>query len=137
MPSRATATPDRASAPGTAPTRCRPALTKRVEAIGLPKLYAPTEAGSLGGAIRFQARLSSPLAWSVSIVDANGKVVTTGRGKGATRRLDLAIGRRTEGRVHLDDLGAGIRVATGLIGKSAPPTAVPLSLHELARHSLR
>ena len=56
----------------TGPTECPgndayallPAIAKRVSLTGLPKLYSPAVSGSLGGAVRFQARLSSSLPWT-------------------------------------------------------------------------
>src|SRR5207302_6137864 len=49
--------------PGNRAYALLPAIAKRVSATGLPKLYAPTVAGALGGPVRFQGRLSSSLAW--------------------------------------------------------------------------
>ena len=69
--------------PAPAPTRCCPAIAKRVALTGLPKLYAPTVAGALGGPIRFQARLSSSLPWTVTVVDQLGATVASGHGHAA------------------------------------------------------
>src|SRR5262249_25986179 len=46
-----------------------PAIAQRVAAAGLPKLYSPVVSGVLGGNVRFQARLSSALPWSVTVTD--------------------------------------------------------------------
>ena len=89
--------------PGTVAYALLPALTKRIAATGLPKLYGPTVAGSVGGPVRFQARLSSSLAWTVSVVDRTGKPVASGRGVGDPRRLDMAVGGGSTGHLHLDD----------------------------------
>src|SRR5207302_10985498 len=59
-----------------------PALAKRVSLTGLPKLYTPAVTGVLGGPVRIQARLSSPLPWTVTVVDQLGHGVATGTGKG-------------------------------------------------------
>jgi flagellar hook assembly protein FlgD len=50
-------------------------LARRVSASGLPKLYAPVVSGALGGNVRFQARLSSSLPWSVNVTNSKGTVV--------------------------------------------------------------
>ena len=49
-----------------------PSIAKRVAALGLPKLYAPLAAPDEGGGVRFTARLSSALAWRVTVTDATG-----------------------------------------------------------------
>jgi N-acetylmuramoyl-L-alanine amidase len=56
------------------------AIARQAESSGLPKLYAPSVRGALGGQVRFQARLSEPLPWSVTITDATGNVVASGTG---------------------------------------------------------
>src|SRR5512141_43304 len=59
-----------------------PAIAKRVSLTGLPKLYSPTVAGALGGIVRFQARVSSALPWTVTISDPFGTTVASGSGRG-------------------------------------------------------
>ena len=54
-----------------------------VAATGLPKLYNPVVAGSLGGQVRFTATLTEALPWTVTIRDAADAVVATGSGTGA------------------------------------------------------
>jgi hypothetical protein len=98
-----------------------PELAKRVALTGLPKLYSPTVLGSLGGPIRFQARLSSSLAWTVTIVDRLGKPVAKGSGRGAL--LDWTWASPAGKSGYSWTISApGIRVATGTIGLTAPPT---------------
>jgi flagellar hook assembly protein FlgD len=53
-----------------------------VAATGLPKLYDPGVAGSLGGPVRFTATLTEALPWTVTIRDAAGTVVGEGSGTG-------------------------------------------------------
>jgi N-acetylmuramoyl-L-alanine amidase len=48
--------------------------------IGLPKLYAPVVAGSVPGRVRFRARLSGPLDWTIDVTDATGTVVASTAG---------------------------------------------------------
>jgi hypothetical protein len=56
------------------------AIARQAESAGLPKLYAPSVRGALGGQVRFQARLSEPLPWTVTITDATGNIVASGTG---------------------------------------------------------
>ena len=112
----------------TGPTECPgngaygllPSLAKRVAATGLPKLYAPVVVGSLGGPIRFQARLSSKLAWTVTVADQSGKTVATGTGKSALVEWTWAspVGK---GLYTWTISAPGIRVATGTLGIRRPP----------------
>jgi len=59
-----------------------PGITADVAATGLPKLYAPTVSGSLGGLVRFTATLSASATWTVSIRDGSGALVASGTGTG-------------------------------------------------------
>jgi hypothetical protein len=59
-------------------------LASAAGARGLPKLYDPVVFGGLGGPARFSARLSQPLAWSVSVADSSGNQVAGGTGNGDT-----------------------------------------------------
>ena len=68
--------------PGNGAYALLPGIAKRVAATGLPKLYSPTVVGTLGGPMRFQARLSSSLAWTVTVTDAHGHAVAHGHGTG-------------------------------------------------------
>src|SRR5205085_7245747 len=68
--------------PGSAAYALLPGIARRVAATGLPKLYAPSVAGLIGGPVRFQARLSSALAWTVVVADRAGKTVASGNGTG-------------------------------------------------------
>ena len=57
-----------------------PSIAKRVAALGLPKLYAPLAAPDEAGGIRFTARLSSALAWRVTVTDTSGAELGSGTG---------------------------------------------------------
>ena len=61
-----------------------PAITKRVAALGLPKLYAPLAAPDEGGGVRFTARLSSAGGWRVMVTDPSGAELGSGGGTGTT-----------------------------------------------------
>ena len=58
---------------------------------GLPKLYAPLVTGTVPGTVRFRARLSSPLPWTVEVYDAAGAVVASWAGFGPN--VDWTLGR--------------------------------------------
>ncbi len=103
--------------PGNAAYALLPSIAKRVAATGLPKVYAPTTAGALGGPIRFQARLSAAAAWTVTIANAAGKTVASGHGTGAVVdwTWHAPPAGKTGYRWTISTLGA--RPATGTIGK--------------------
>src|SRR6266516_623132 len=116
----------------TGPTECPgsrayallPAISRRVAATGLPKLYSPAVIGTLGGPVRFQARLSASLAWTVTIVDQSGKLVATGRGTGTL--ADWTWHSPAGGGKYSWTIAApGIRVASGTLGKGGPPPPPP------------
>jgi hypothetical protein len=69
--------------PGDLVYRALDDLARRVSQTGLPKLYEPVVSGRLGGPIRFTARLSSALPWTVTVVNAAGERVASGSGSGA------------------------------------------------------
>ena len=50
--------------------------------LGLPKIYEPRVDASAEGPVRFRARLSGPLAWTVSVTDAAKAEVARGSGSG-------------------------------------------------------
>src|SRR5206468_1199023 len=52
-------------------------LARRVAATGLPKLYAPSVQGQLGGLIRFQGRLTAAATVTATLRDAGGHDVAT------------------------------------------------------------
>ena len=56
------------------------AIAGQAESSGLPKLYAPSVRGAIGGQVRFQGRLSAPLPWTVTVADATGALVASGTG---------------------------------------------------------
>jgi len=61
-----------------------PAIRRAVAATGLPKIYSPVVFGALGGNVRFTAKLSGSVPWTVSVTDALGHVVGNGSGTGKT-----------------------------------------------------
>jgi len=110
-----------------------PGIAKSVAATGLPKLYAPTVAGALGGPVRFQARLSSALPWTVTVVDQLRRVVATGSGKGATVDWTWSSLLAGKGLFTWTISAPGVLAATGTIGIGRPlPAAPPFSLTNVA-----
>jgi flagellar hook assembly protein FlgD len=122
--------------PGNAAYALLPSIIKRVAATGLPKLYAPTVAGVIGGPVRFQARLSSPLAWTVSVADRSGKLVASGAGTGTLVDWTWRSAGTRKGVYTWTISAPGIRVASGTIGGGAtqppPPPPTKLSLTNVA-----
>ena len=113
--------------PGDALYRLLPAIAQQVARTGLPKLYAPVVSGTLGGPIRFTARLSQDLPWTVTVKDVTGNVVGTGTGTGAA--VDWTWDSRGSlpgaGYSWRIDGGATVRPALGTIG--AKVTALALT----------
>jgi hypothetical protein len=93
---------------------------------GLPKLYGPAVTTDRG-LVRFRARLSSPLTWTVAVTDAAGLSVATGRGSGAD--VDWAWDSRLSGGTGLRwrISAPGVTPATGVLGALAPVTALAIS----------
>jgi hypothetical protein len=118
--------------PGAGTYALLPALAKRVAATGLPKLYTPTIGGALGGSVRFQARLSSTLDWTVTIVDQVGKIVATGRGRGTAVDWTWSSLVAGKGLFTWTISAPGIRNATGTLGVGRPVPAPSFSLTNLA-----
>jgi hypothetical protein len=116
----------------TGPTECPgnvaytllPSITRQVAATGLPKLYGPVAAGALGSPIRFLARLSSALPWTVTIADQTGATVATGTGRGTV--VDWTWTAPAAGAYTWTISAPGVRSASGTFGK--PVTLPPLSL---------
>jgi hypothetical protein len=103
--------------PGNAAEALLPALARRVAATGLPKIYAPTAAGALGGPIRFQARLSAPAAWTVTVANAAGKTVASGHGTGTNVDWTWRAPRPGKTGYRWTISTEGARPATGAFGK--------------------
>ena len=70
------------SCPGDALYRELSPLATAVAAAGGPKLYSPLVRGKPGTPVRFTARLSRPLPWTVSVVDRTGVTIASGAGSG-------------------------------------------------------
>jgi flagellar hook assembly protein FlgD len=104
--------------PGNALYGLLPALAQQVATTGGPKLYAPAVAGSLGGPIRFTAKLSAALPWAVTVRDAAGKVVGAGSGTGTAVDWTWDSKGATPGASYAWVISSGtdLRPASGTIG---------------------
>jgi hypothetical protein len=105
------------SCPGAALYAQLGAIAQKAASIGLPKLYTPTVRGTLGGQVRFQARLSQVLPWTVSVADSTGAVVATGTG--TSQAVDWTWDASTVAPgLYAWTISAGdsVRPATGTIG---------------------
>jgi hypothetical protein len=109
-----------------------PGIAKRVSLTGLPKLYTPTVSGALGGPVRIQARLSSSLPWTVTVVDQFGHPAASGSGKGTAVDWTWSSLVAGKGRFTWTISSPGARSATGTIGIGRPVPAPALSLTNLA-----
>ena len=100
------------------------ALARQAAATGLPKLYAPVVQGQLGGLVRFRARLSESLPWTVTVADAEGVVVATGTGTSdvVDWTWDASV---AAGASYGWTISAGaVRPAVGTIGTAPVPLAI-------------
>src|SRR5262249_4981254 len=104
-----------------------PAIRTAVAQTGLPKLYAPAVTGALGGPIRFTARLSSSVTWTVTVRDETGATVASRPGTGT--RLDWTWDATTAAAGHYtwSKTAPSMRAATGSIGSAS----VALALSQL------
>jgi flagellar hook assembly protein FlgD len=110
--------------PGIAAYRLLPAIAKRVAATGLPKIYGPTVTGVPGGPLRFQAKLSSTAAWTVTV--ANGKGVTVAHGSGDGALVDWTWSSPAGKASYTWTIAAPHALsATGTIGAAAAPPPPP------------
>jgi hypothetical protein len=101
------------------------ALARQAATTGLPKLYAPAVQGQLGGLIRFQARLSTSLPWTVTVADAERGVV--GTGTGTSDVIDWTWDASTAPQASYTwtiSAGSDVRPATGAIGTAPVPLAI-------------
>jgi flagellar hook assembly protein FlgD len=101
------------------------AIASAAAAAGLPKLYAPSVTGQLGGPVEFQATLSADLPWTVSVSDSLGVPVASGSGSGTDIDWTWDSSAAASGRYAWTiSSGDDVRPATGFIG--AAPVALAL-----------
>ena len=105
------------------------AIARQAAAAGLPKLYAPSVTGTVGGPVRFQAQLTQPLPWTVTVADASGSPVASGAGSGQVVDWTWDASVAPPGSYTWTiSAGETVRAATGTLG--AKP--VPLSLKSVS-----
>ncbi len=99
-------------------------ISRRVRQIGLPKLWNPEATGRVGGLVRFTARLSEALPWTVEVKDAAGTVIAERSGSG--RAVDWTWDASTVPiafYTYTISAGANVRPST-LPVPGPPPLAV-------------
>jgi hypothetical protein len=92
-----------------------------VAQTGLPKIYAPLVRGSVGGRVRFRARVSAPLQWTVTITDALNKPVASKLGFGSA--IDWTWDARAVARGRYSYTIAAGPFARPVIGSLGGPAA--------------
>jgi len=111
--------------PGYGLYRELPTIAIAVAKIGLPKLYTPTVTGRIPGLVRFRAKLSSPLPWTVTVTDLHGAILASGTG--TTAAVDWTWDATGYGRGKFFwsiSAGSGLRPATGTLGGNPPPLRI-------------
>jgi flagellar hook assembly protein FlgD len=115
------------SCPGQSLYAQLPSIRAAVAQAGLPKLYAPVTTGTLGGPVRFTARLSAAAGWTVTVTDATKLVVASGSGTGTSVDWTWNSAGAAPG-LYTWTIGAPqLRSATGTVGAALGP----LSLQQL------
>jgi hypothetical protein len=104
-------------------------IATTTQALGLPKLYEPKVSGGIGGIVRFQARVSGPLAWKVTVTDSLGQQLAAGTGKSGTVdwSWDASLATATGARWRMEVAGA--TPVMGTLGKVV--TGGPLAITAL------
>jgi flagellar hook assembly protein FlgD len=102
-----------------------PSIAAAVAKTGLPKIYAPALSGDLTEGVRFTAQLSSPAPWTVTIADAKGATVATGKGTGA--KVDWSWVATRPGPYRWTIQTASALPATGTLGSGIAQPAAALA----------
>ncbi len=97
-------------------------IAAAVAQTGLPKIYDPALGGVPSEGLRFTARLSSPALWTVTVTDAKGLVVGSGKGTGA--KVDWPWVAPRAGTYGWSIQAGDARPATGAIGGGPATGAV-------------
>jgi hypothetical protein len=115
----------RTACPGDAFHGRLPGLAKAARALGLPKIFEPrVDAGEAD--VRFRARLSSAIAWTVTVTGADGLEVARGAGTGTAVDWTWDAAAAVPGTYRWAIRAGTARAATGTIraGSSAAPLAI-------------
>ena len=94
-------------------------IARAASGFGLPKLYDPAARGRLGAPIRFTARLSAPLPWTVTVADERGTTVASGTGTGTQVDWSWDATALSTGTFTWAIEAPGVRPARGRIGSTA------------------
>jgi hypothetical protein len=129
--------------PGTALYNLLTGIGGDAARIGLPKLYAPVVAGVVPGPVRFRARLSSALPWTVEVYDPAG--VPLAAGSGVSQNVDwtwdasallpgsYSYAIRADGDVTpVEGVIGGGDVALAIAGLAADPETVSPNADDVA-----
>ena len=118
-------TPVSPTCPGAALYAQLGAIARQAASVGLPKLYTPTVRGAIGGQVRFQARLSESLPWTVTVADATGNVVASGTGESQAIDWTWDAATAVPGSYSWTiSAGDTVRAASGTIGAKAVALAI-------------
>jgi hypothetical protein len=112
--------------PGNVAYSLLPSIAERVAQTGLPKLYGPVVSGAVGHDVRFQARLSSTLPWTVTVKDRRGTVVAQKSGR--SQLVDWTWSAASAGKGPFSwtiASGSDVLPAAGTIGGKPAPAAAP------------
>jgi flagellar hook assembly protein FlgD len=106
-----------------------PSIARQVAATGLPKIYSPIVIGGVGSTVRFTARLSSVVPWTVTVADSLGRTVASGTGTSSTVdwTWDATLTPISSYTYTITAGGVGTaaaRPATGVVGATLPTVAV-------------
>ena len=93
-------------------------LARDVSRSGLPKIYEPVVRGAPGGPVRFTARLSSSVAWRVTVVNGGGRPVAAGTGTGTAVDWTWDATAAAPGNYSYTFDATGARPATGTLGRA-------------------
>ena len=100
------------------------AMAGEAASVGLPKLYEPRIEGALGSPVRFTARLSQELPWTVLVADELGAPVAQGTGVGSIVDWTWDATGTPDGRFGYSiSSGETLRAARGTIEPPPPPPA--------------
>ncbi len=107
------------SCPGTALYGTLGRIAADTAARGAPKLFDPRAQGSPGAPIRFTGRLSAPLPWTVTVLDAGGGIVASSSGSGSAVDWTWDARSAPPGRYTYAIEAPDVRPARGTIGSAA------------------
>jgi N-acetylmuramoyl-L-alanine amidase-like protein len=112
------------SCPGAGLYAQLPGIRVAVAQTGLPKLYSPRVVGTLGGPVRFAARLSEETAWTVTVRDQDREVVASGTGIGTSVDWTWDAIAVPPARYTWTISAPQLRAAVGTIGTAPAPLAL-------------